>query len=137
VPNPGNPEKQVVLATGYSRELPGNTHAEANAIEKALNLSKEQLAALLEVEDPPTIDDLLKTADVYTTMEPCSIRTSGLSPCADLLINTHVKRCIIGTGEPLDFVKCEGTQKLVDAGIEVIYIDGYAERCLQVARRER
>ena len=137
VPTPGNPDKQVILATGYSRELPGNTHAEANAIEKARNLSKTQLVDLLGVQNPPSIDDLLTTADVYTTMEPCSIRTSGLSPCANLLIDTHVKRCMIGTGEPLDFVQCEGAQKLTDSGIEVIYIEGYAERCLQVARKGR
>ena len=79
----------TVLSTGYSRELPGNTHAEANALAK---LEKENT-------------EILSQADVYTTMEPCSVRTSGLAPCADALIKAKIKRCIIGVSEPADFVK--------------------------------
>lgn len=123
----------VVLASGYSRELPGNTHAEANALSKARGLSPSELAILCA--SSVALDELLPHVEVYTTMEPCSIRTSGLSPCTDALIAAKIKRCFIGVSEPADFVICEGAQKLKNAGIEVIWVKGLEEECLQVARR--
>ncbi|KAG9318680.1 diaminohydroxyphosphoribosylamino-pyrimidine deaminase [Chiua virens] len=130
--------KPVTLATGYSRELPGNTHAEANALTKAHNLSNLHLAALLPLVSPtPSITDLLRCTDVYTTLEPCSVRTSGLPACADALINAGIRRCIIGVGEPDDFVNCEGAQKLKDAGIDIVWLKGLEKQCLDTARRGR
>lgn len=108
--------EDTVLSTGYSRELPGNTHAEANALAKITG---------------PLPSDV----SVYTTMEPCSVRTSGLAPCANALIDAGIKRCYIGVGEPDDFVQCEGAQKLMNAGIEVIWLSGLEAECLEVARR--
>ncbi|TFK54785.1 cytidine deaminase-like protein [Heliocybe sulcata] len=134
-PSPeGNP---FVLARGFSREVPGNTHAEANALAKARALSQDQLSAMFNVDKPEEwdVESLLKHADVYTTMEPCSIRTSGLAPCADALISAGVRRCFIGVGEPDDFVKCEGADKLKQAGVEVMWLKGLEEECLSVARR--
>ncbi|KAH9843045.1 diaminohydroxyphosphoribosylamino-pyrimidine deaminase [Rhodofomes roseus] len=126
----------IILARGYSRELPGNTHAEANALTKARNLSKGEMRELLSsAPEDVTIEDVLQHADVYTTMEPCSVRTSGLAPCADALIAAKARRCFIGVGEPDDFVQCEGARKLADAGIEVIWIKGLEHECLAVARR--
>ncbi|KAF8136582.1 diaminohydroxyphosphoribosylamino-pyrimidine deaminase [Boletus edulis] len=126
----------VTLATGYSRELPGNTHAEANALTKAFGLSEARLATLFPLASPtPSISDLLQCTDVYTTLEPCSVRTSGLPACADALIKAGIKRCIIGVGEPDDFVKCAGAQKLRDAGIDVVWLNGLEKECLDAARR--
>ncbi|KAI0044383.1 cytidine deaminase-like protein [Auriscalpium vulgare] len=127
----------VVLATGYSRELPGNTHAEANALAKARDLNEPQIAELFPTLSLSllTADELLPHTDVYTTLEPCSVRTSGLAPCADALIDARVRRCFIGVGEPDDFVKCEGARKLKDAGIEVIWVKGVEGECLEAARR--
>ena len=84
----------------------------------------------------PRISKLLPQtgAVLYTTMEPCSIRTSGLAPCADALIAAKIRRCFIGVGEPDDFVNCEGAQKLKNAGVEVIWINGLEKECLEVAR---
>ena len=137
------PVQPVVLARGYSRELPGNTHAEANALTKARNLSPEQLSELFPFSTSAvrgstiTIDDVLKYTDVYTTLEPCSVRTSGLAPCADALVASKVLRCFIGVGEPNDFVQCEGAQKLKAAGCQVIWVKGLEEECLAAARRGR
>lgn len=125
----------VILATGYSRELPGNTHAEANALLKGRMLSAEELSSLFSTKDPIQCNDLLQYADIYTTLEPCSIRTSGLRPCADALVESKIKRCMIGVREPDDFVKCEGAQKLKEAGVEVIWLDALQDECLAVARR--
>lgn len=125
----------TVLATGYSRELPGNTHAEANALAKARALSSEELCTLFPLTPTLTLADALASADVYTTLEPCSVRTSGLGPCADALITANIKRCFIGVGEPDDFVQCEGAQRLKNAGIDVIWLKGLEAECLAVARR--
>ncbi|KAF9518925.1 hypothetical protein BS47DRAFT_1325028 [Hydnum rufescens UP504] len=145
VPGPTPSSDPIVLTTGYSRELDGNTHAEANALGKARLLTPLEIASILYPEgvivDPeslatiPKIDDLLTQAEVYTTMEPCSVRLSGLAPCADALIDARIKRCIIGVGEPDDFVQCEGASKLEDAGIEVIWMGGLEKECLEVARK--
>ncbi|KAI1795862.1 diaminohydroxyphosphoribosylamino-pyrimidine deaminase [Ganoderma leucocontextum] len=135
---PSGSDKPVILARGYSRELPGNTHAEANALAKARQLTEEQLLELFPALSPPiAVDTILRHANVYTTMEPCSIRTSGLAPCADAIIAAGIKRCFIGVGEPDDFVNCEGAQKLKDTGIEVIWLEGLEKECLEVARMGR
>ncbi|KAF8495391.1 diaminohydroxyphosphoribosylamino-pyrimidine deaminase [Gautieria morchelliformis] len=126
--------KSILLSKGHSRELAGNTHAESNALAKARSLSYEDLAHMFG-DPPPSIAELLTNADVYTTMEPCSIRTSGLAPCADALMLAKVRRCFIGVAEPDDFVKCEGALKLKNAGIEVVWLKGLEQECLDEARR--
>lgn len=60
---------------------------------------------------------------------------SGLAPCADALILAKVRRCFIGVAEPDDFVKCEGAQKLMNAGIQVSWLKGMEQECLAEARR--
>lgn len=70
-----------------------------------------------------------------TPKEPCSVRTSGLAPCADALIAAHIRRCVIGVAEPNDFVTCEGTRKLREAGIDVVYVRDMEVDCLAAARR--
>jgi pyrimidine deaminase RibD-like protein len=127
---PSSPAQPIILSTGFSRELEGNTHAEANALAKFRTLSPEALPASLSNKT-----DILSHADVYTTMEPCSVRTSGLPPCADALVAAGVRRCYIGVGEPDDFVQCEGAQRLKDAGVEVHWVKGLEDDCLRIARR--
>ncbi|RPD66155.1 cytidine deaminase-like protein [Lentinus tigrinus ALCF2SS1-7] len=135
---PPDAAQPVILARGYSRELPGNTHAEANALTKARQLSEAELLELFpDASHPLTIDTILSHADIYTTMEPCSIRTSGLAACADAVIAAGLKRCFIGVGEPDDFVHCEGARKLKEAGVEVIWLEGMEKECLEVARMGR
>ena len=133
---PSITDTPVVLAAGYSRELPGNTHAEANALAKARSLTPEALSDMFpNAAGAGNIDDVLMHTDVYTTLEPCSVRTSGLAPCADALVAARVPRCIIGVGEPDDFVQCEGAQKLKAAGCQVIWLKGLETECLAAARR--
>jgi pyrimidine deaminase RibD-like protein len=142
--NVASKDQPIILATGYSRELDGNTHAEANALDKARQLTQQGLADVIskQIDDAgavsvdalPPIDELLSKADVYTTLEPCSVRLSGLAPCADALISACVKRCIIGVGEPDDFVTCEGARKLQENGVEVVWMKDFEEECLKVAR---
>eukprot|EP00944_MAST-04C_sp_MAST-4C-sp1_P008109 g8109.t1 len=104
-----------VISTGFSRELPGNTHAEESAIKK---LEKQNISA--------------EGCDLYSTMEPCSKRLSGNEPCAKRIIENSVKRVFVGVLEPANFVNCTGVQQLLDAGIEVIAVqaEGLKEKCL-------
>lgn len=116
----------TILATGYSRELEGNTHAEQNAIDK-----------LIEEKGAEETRRLLQNADIYTTMEPCSVRLSGNKPCTDRILEFGIGRVFLGTKEPDDFVQCEGLEKLKSAGVEVLVVEGFADKCLQAARRGR
>eukprot|EP00944_MAST-04C_sp_MAST-4C-sp1_P006177 g6177.t1 len=104
-----------VISTGFSRELPGNTHAEESAIKK---LEEQSISA--------------EGCDLYSTMEPCSKRLSGNKPCAQRIIENSMKRVFVGVLEPANFVNCTGVQQLLDAGIEVIAVqaEGLKEKCL-------
>ncbi|CAG8617770.1 8185_t:CDS:2 [Paraglomus occultum] len=54
-----NPQTYETLATGYSRKLPGNTHAEECCLIKLSSL------------DPSSVSPF-SSLTIYTTMEPCS-----------------------------------------------------------------
>lgn len=79
----------LILGDGFSRQIPGNTHAEANAL---TNL-RERYATLVAQADTklPPIEDVLRDVSCYATMEPCSIRTSGGPSCALELVRSKVK----------------------------------------------
>ncbi|GAA6012496.1 hypothetical protein JCM11491_004351 [Sporobolomyces phaffii] len=124
----------LVLATGYSRELAGNTHAEQSALDKFLVLSDKYSDAWKR--------ELLDGASCYTTMEPCSTRMSGNAPCVERILATGIKRVFIGVEEPRDFVECEGTAQLRQAGVEVrVVVDPsdatLGDECLKVARGQQ
>jgi len=121
-----NPETNTVLATGFSRELPGNTHAEECCFLKLQNQEKENTI--------PSAADLMKNSTIYTTMEPCSKRLSGNKPCVDHILNYGVSRVVMGVKEPQNFVHCTGVQLLRDKGVEVTILDGFEEECLKPNR---
>jgi len=80
----------TVLSTGYSRELPGNTHAEQCALDK---YDQERLllpSSTVLSYNTTTTDDGDGNEDddliLYTTMEPCSERLSGNLPCVDRIL---------------------------------------------------
>ncbi|KAK9463989.1 cytidine deaminase-like protein [Lipomyces oligophaga] len=112
----------IVLSTGYSRELPGNTHAEQCALEKLIN----------QGHIPPA-----RSAVIYTTMEPCSERLSGNLPCVDRILQSNLfHTVVVGVVEPDTFIKKNiGKQKLSDAGINYFHVSGFEQRCLEIAQR--
>ncbi|CED84750.1 Cytosine deaminase FCY1 and related enzymes [Phaffia rhodozyma] len=136
----------LVLSTGYSREPPRPTsHAESSAVFKLLALSEDELCQLLNKQEGErwegsetwSVEDLLKKADCYTTLEPCSVRTSGQPDCARLLAKYQVNRVFLGVEEPPDFVDCAGSRLLSEAGVEVYRVGGLERECLEYARRGR
>lgn len=104
----------TVLSVGYSREIPGNTHAEECALAKLAD---------------PTMD--LQQATMYTTMEPCSVRLSGNVPCVSRILEADIKRVVVGVREPPNLVTCEGIKLLEQQGVEVLIVPNVQEDCLR------
>ncbi|KAI1122647.1 cytidine deaminase-like protein [Nemania abortiva] len=117
-----------VLATGYTLELPGNTHAEQCCIQK--------LAEKYQVTGTHLGEALPDTVALYTTVEPCSQRLSGNTPCVDRIIEVgkRIKKVYVGVREPDTFVSGNSSRrKLEDAGIEVLLVGGLEKDILEVA----
>lgn len=102
-----------LLSTGFSRELPGNTHAEECALAK---LDGNQVN--------------LENCTMYTTMEPCSVRLSGNRPCVSRIIEAKMKRVVVGVREPPNLVTCEGISLLEREGIPVYIVPNVQKECL-------
>ncbi|KAJ1999119.1 hypothetical protein GGI04_004551 [Coemansia thaxteri] len=105
-----------IIATGYSRELPGNTHAAQCAIEKA---------------QATPLGHLVCGSTLYTTMEPCSFRLSKNIPCSSHIIEAGISIVVIGVKEPLTFSECQGVARLREAGVNIIHMKLLEEECLQ------
>ncbi|GAA5842374.1 hypothetical protein JCM5353_007094 [Sporobolomyces roseus] len=124
----------LLLSTGYSRELPGNTHAEQSALDKFLLLNDKYSEEWKK--------ELLRGGKLYTTMEPCSVRMSGNTPCVQRILETEIRDVYVGVEEPGDFVECEGTRMLRENGRNVWIVkdpddETLGDQCLKVARGEQ
>jgi pyrimidine deaminase RibD-like protein len=121
-------DKNTILATGYTLELEGNTHAEQCCFMKMAknhNTSEEQLGGVLP-----------ENTVLYTTMEPCNKRLSGNLTCVEriLRLGNAIKIVYVGVKEPEKFVgENVGRKRLADGGIEVTLVDGLEESILEVA----
>jgi pyrimidine deaminase RibD-like protein len=105
----------ILLSEGYSREIEGNTHAEECAFIK--------LALKYPQEDERK--KITQGSTIYSTMEPCSKRLSGKTPCITHIINAEVKRVVILEKEPTLFVNCTGVDDLQSKGIEVDILEDF------------
>ncbi|KAM7188608.1 bifunctional protein RIB2 [Naviculisporaceae sp. PSN 640] len=117
-----------ILATGYTLELPGNTHAEQCCFLK--------LAEQHGVPEEKLQDVLPSGLSLYTTMEPCSKRLSGNLPCVErvLRLKACIKTVYVGVMEPETFVASNtGKKSLQDAGVEVVHVSGLEDELLRVA----
>lgn len=124
----------AILATGYTLECEGNTHAEQCCFLKLatdFNCNVEQLGHKL------TGDILL-----YTTMEPCNQRSVGNTPCVDRILDLKtsegkqvINTVICGVSEPSDLVATNtGRVRLEAAGIKFGVLSGMKEEILTVAK---
>ncbi|KAG0265797.1 hypothetical protein DFQ27_000370 [Actinomortierella ambigua] len=112
-----------LVATGYSRELPGNTHAEECCLLKLLHNDDENKKEEEKEEEHQLI--------MYSTMEPCSHRLSGNRPCSERLIASRVRTVYVGVREPDHFVqKVVGIEDMVEHGLTVVHIPGFEKACL-------
>ncbi|CAK7264857.1 hypothetical protein SEPCBS119000_001217 [Sporothrix epigloea] len=128
----------TVLATGYTLELPGNTHAEQCCFQKLAEqygVNEDELALLPEAKLP-------RQLALYTTMEPCSVRLSGNLPCVQRILrlvaaeSSVTRRVTVYSGimEPGTFVsENTGRQILEAAGIQFVHVPSLEEEILAVA----
>jgi diaminohydroxyphosphoribosylaminopyrimidine deaminase/5-amino-6-(5-phosphoribosylamino)uracil reductase len=58
-------------------------------------------------------------ATAFVTLEPCGARSSGGTPCADLLVLAGVARVVIACADPSPFASGQGSERLLAAGIAV------------------
>lgn len=99
------------LARGYSRETDQRVHAEEAALAKL---------------GPG--DERLRTATIYSTLEPCSQRATRPRPCVRLILDAGIPRVVIAWREPGLFVPdARGAEKLTAAGVDVDVLTRYAE----------
>ncbi|KAI9778641.1 MAG: hypothetical protein M1816_004003 [Peltula sp. TS41687] len=120
--------KNEILATGYTLELPGNTHAEQCCFIKVAqkhNLPEEEIGQVLP-----------KNTVLYTTMEPCNKRLSGNRTCVEriLMLKGAIKVVYVGIKEPETFVgENAGSNRLEGAGTKVTVVEGMQDRIREVA----
>lgn len=98
------------MARGYSRETDPRQHAEEAALAKL-----------------PPGDPRLRTATIYSSLEPCSTRKSRPKPCAQHILDAGIPRVVIAWREPGLFVNCEGVELLTAAGVTVTELPQLAE----------
>ena len=127
-----NEDSNEVLATGYTLELPGNTHAEQCCLMK--------FAALQNVEADQVVNVLPPSTVIYTTMEPCNKRSAGNIPCVERIIATQkgmnggIKTVYLGVAEPEKFVgENAGRSRLEAAGVVCIQVPGLEDEILDIA----
>ena len=99
----------TVMATGFSRETGPSVHAEEAALTKI---------------DPA--DSRLSGATLYSSLEPCRVRASRPTPCAELIIAAGLRRVVIAWLEPPVLAPGGGAALLRGAGITVVEVPGLA-----------
>lgn len=101
----------VELSRGFSREGGDPVaHAEETALAK-LAPGEPRLAG----------------ATIYSTLEPCSHRTSRPRSCTELIIAAGLRRVVIAWREPALFVAdAQGYELLASAGISVTELPEFA-----------
>ncbi len=117
-----------ILATGYTLELPGNTHAEQCCFIK--------LAEKHGVSEENLKEALPSDLALYTTVEPCSKRLSGNLPCVERVLRLagRIRTVYVGIMEPETFVaENTGKKSLDDAGISLVHVEGFEKEILEVA----
>ncbi|CAK7242239.1 MAG: hypothetical protein STHCBS139747_003720 [Sporothrix thermara] len=142
-----------VLASGYTLELPGNTHAEqccfwklAAAHNISLDTQEDGGGGVESALARLPLDRLPRQLALYTTMEPCSFRASGNLPCVERILrlagamtsrSTSARTVTVyaGVAEPDTFVaRNTGRQTLEAAGIRFVHVPGLEDEILAVAK---
>ena len=105
-----------IIGEGYHVRC-GEGHAEVNAL------------ASVKAED----ERLLKEATIYVSLEPCA-HYGKTPPCADLIVERGLRRCVVGCIDPFAKVGGRGIEILRRAGVEVT-VGVLEDECLWLNRR--
>ena len=137
-------EDDKILSTGYTMELPGNTHAEQCCLQ---NYAAKHGVYEESVADafPSQTERNGRRILLYVTMEPCGVRLSGNTPCVHRIIQTRkshdnnnnnngIDKVYFGVKEPGTFVgESQGCKMLTEAGIQWEFVGGLENEILAVA----
>lgn len=136
-----------IISTGYTLELPGNTHAEQSCLKKLASkhgVFEEQVGRAIKRQCDEDNGEGNAQVVIYVTMEPCGKRLSGNAPCVERIIQTGkseggiegrgIDMVYFGVKEPGTFVgESQGCKMLSEAGIKWEHIGGMEEDILAVA----
>ncbi len=103
------------LFDGYTLETSPTHHAEQAAIHKAMAAGAD-----------------LAGATMYSTMEPCSTRSSEPKSCSELISIYGFSRAVFSLYEPSHFVECHGAENMRRAGIRVDLMAEFADEVRQI-----
>ena len=146
----------TILATGFTLELPGNTHAEQCCFVK---YAERRIGRSIDDDDENDGGGRLPRGTVlYTTMEPCNKRSSGNVSCVDRILQMKaiavaaaanndndggygdageelgIQKVYFGVGEPGTFVgENVGRRRLEEVGVQCVHVSGLEEEILRVA----
>ncbi len=102
-----------IIGEGYHIRC-GEGHAEVNAIASVKDAS------------------LLRESTIYVSLEPCA-HYGKTPPCAQLIIDKHIPRVVVGCVDPFAKVHGKGISMLREAGIEVT-VGVLEEECRRLNR---
>lgn len=91
-------KNEKILGQGYTQPA-GKDHAEIQALKQA--------------------GENAENATMFVTLEPC-VHLGKTPPCTEAIINSKIKKVVIGSKDPNPLVCGKGITKLKSAGIEVV-----------------
>ncbi len=100
---------------GYTLEDSPTHHAEQVALYKALRANAD-----------------LAGATIYSSIEPCSQRSSEPESCSELIMRHGFARSLFALYEPSHFVECHGAENMRRAGIEVVQMPEFVDEVLGI-----
>jgi diaminohydroxyphosphoribosylaminopyrimidine deaminase/5-amino-6-(5-phosphoribosylamino)uracil reductase len=90
-----------IIGEGYHK-IYGGPHAEVNCINSVREDDKR----------------LIGDATMYVSLEPCA-HFGKTPPCADLIIRSGIRKCVIACRDPFNEVNGKGIEKLKSAGVYI------------------
>lgn len=100
---------------GYTHESTATSHAEQEAVRKALQAGAE-----------------LRGATIYSSLEPCTSRKSEPESCSQIIVRLGFRRVVFAMREPEFLAHCTGAETLRMHGIRVDIMPRFAAAVAEI-----